>query len=139
MGSDQPGDGEVRVVSGFTPKTVKLVLEREGGRCFWCRKWIASGIRGIDYSIHHRCPRGAGGTKAAWSSAASNALALCGTGTEGCHGWVEANRSLALDLGLLVSGVAAAVNPARRPALIPVTDRDGTMWALTDDGRCLPV
>lgn len=125
-------------MTGFTPDTATLVLNRQGGRCFWCRKWIASGVRGFDYSIHHRCPRGMGGSKEAWVNSPANALALCGHGTTGCHGWVESNRDTALDLGLLVSKIAASINPERRPDRIPVTDADGARWLLTDDGQALP-
>lgn len=125
--------------TGFTSKTVALILERQRGRCFWCRAWIASGTRGVDWSAHHRCPRQMGGNRAAWVNAASNGVALCGTGVTGCHGWVESNRSTAIDLGLLVSGVSAATRPDRRPIHIPVTDSDGAQWWLTDDGRAVPV
>ncbi|ALJ22084.1 HNH endonuclease [Microbacterium sp. No. 7] len=127
--------------TGFDATTSALILERDGGRCFWCRNWVASGLRGVDYSLHHRCPRGSGGVgkRDTWTNKASNGLTLCGSGVTGCHGWVESKRGLALDLGLLVSRVAATVNPARRPALIPVTDRDGARWWLTDDGRKEPV
>ena len=125
-------------MTGFDARTAALVLERQGGRCFWCRTWIASGTRGLDYSIHHRCPRRRGGNKSDWINAPSNALAVCGSGVTGCHGWIESARDTALDLGLLVSGVAANVNPNRRPAHIPVTDRDGARWWLTDDGGMHP-
>lgn len=37
-------------------------------------------------SMHHRRKRGQGGT---W--APSNIVVVCGSGTTGCHGWIERN------------------------------------------------
>lgn len=56
------------------------VVERSQGRCEACGAQRADGV-------HHRQPRSAGGT---WSPA--NLLNLCGSGTTGCHGRVEAHR-----------------------------------------------
>ena len=93
-----------------------IVFNRAEGMCEKC------GGRG--QSIHHRKPRGAGGTKIA--DVASNLLLLCGSGTTGCHGWVERNRVQALADGYLVRRVDD-------PALIPVL-RWGIRVYLEDDG-----
>ena len=58
----------------------RAVRERSQGRCELCGRQPAQGV-------HHRQPRSAGGT---WSPA--NLLDLCGSGTTGCHGMVEAHR-----------------------------------------------
>lgn len=42
--------------------------------------------RGVGESVHHRRKRSQGGT---W--AVSNLLHVCGDGTRGCHGYIEAN------------------------------------------------
>jgi hypothetical protein len=56
----------------------------------------------------------------------SNLIALCGSGTTGCHGWVESRRTEALEEGLLV-------RQHHDPATTPVLLADG--WKLlTDDG-----
>lgn len=64
-----------------------IVMERSQGRCELC------GRQGL--GVHHRLKRSAGGT---WSPA--NLLRLCGSGTTGCHGRVEAEPVLAEQLGL---------------------------------------
>lgn len=42
-------------------------------------------------STQHRVARGMGGTRWAGINLPSNLLTLCGSGTTGCHGWVEAH------------------------------------------------
>lgn len=61
----------------------------------------------------------------------ANLLLLCGSGTTGCHGWVESNRFAARAVGLLVSQRAD-------PAQVPVLLRGG-WWLLTEEGRAVPV
>ena len=56
----------------------------------------------VGRSIHHRKPRRMGGTRSAATQAASNLLVVCGSGTTGCHGWVEAHRTQALADGWLL-------------------------------------
>lgn len=43
-----------------------------------------------------------GGSKDPAINLPSNLLFLCGSGTQGCHGWVESNRTQAYEDGLLV-------------------------------------
>jgi hypothetical protein len=43
-----------------------------------------------------------GGSKAPWINRAPNLLALCGSGTTGCHGLVERHRDLSYRFGWLV-------------------------------------
>jgi 5-methylcytosine-specific restriction protein A len=79
-------------VSGF-PKDVRdIVIARANGTCERC------GFAAPAYQIHHRRPRGAGGSTAADTNTASNALCVCIS----CHGAIEANRSDALEHGWLV-------------------------------------
>lgn len=74
-------------------------------------------------TTHHRKPRGMGGTKDPAINDLANLLTLCGSGTTGCHGWVEANRAEAKRLGFLVSQWAD-------PAVVPVASWRG--WVLVD-------
>lgn len=67
-----------------------------------------------------------GGTKRPDVHSPANILALCGTGTTGCHGWVEANRFEARRLGFLVG-------QAKDPAQVPVARVGGDVY-LTPDG-----
>jgi hypothetical protein len=50
-------------------------------------------------SWHHRLARGRGGPDDAY-----NCIPLCGSGTTGCHGWVEHNRAAAREAFLLIAG-----------------------------------
>lgn len=87
--------------SGPDKSTVAAVLERAGYCCEACGKTVGD-ERGVDYSIHHRKARGMGGTRFG-ANLASNLLVLCGSGTTGCHGYVESHRSEAMACGWLVS------------------------------------
>jgi len=46
-----------------------------------------------------------GGTTRSQSNGPANLLLLCGTGTTGCHGRIEANRTEAYERGWLVGQV----------------------------------
>lgn len=71
------------------------LLERSGGLCEGrTPACIAPGgsIVGMPrerVSIQHRRAQGMGGTDLAETHNLANLLVLCGTGTSGCHGWVE--------------------------------------------------
>lgn len=119
--------------SGFSPKTAALIIQRDGGRCFRCGE-VQHGERGAAWSIHHRRPRGAGGSSMQWVNLPSNGATLCGTGTTGCHGWVESNRFKARELGYLVP-----VNGVLRPCEVAILRWDGVLVRLTDDGGVTPV
>jgi len=100
---------------------------RSLGRCELC----GGSLDGWDgMSVHHRRPRGMGGSKDPRSNYASNLLILCGSGTSGCHGLVERNRRDSHRDGLIVS---SRCNPAAVPILL-----NGIWWMLTDDGERVP-
>jgi hypothetical protein len=69
-----------------------------------------------------------GGTWRDDTNSPANLVILCGTGTEKCHGFVEANRFQALGLGLLVR---QHMTPSQMPLEHAV---HGSGW-LTDDGE----
>lgn len=103
-------------------KTAALVKARAGGRCERCGTNYA-----YRWSIHHRKPRGMGGTKDPSIHSVSNLVYLCGSGTEGCHGWVEANRQKAKDLGLLLyrADVSVEIPIALHYGIVLLDDEGG--------------
>lgn len=107
--------------TGFSPKVRDMVLERSGGSCECCR-----GPFDLYSALHHRRPRGAGGSRDPLVSSAANALALCGR----CHAHAESHRDLARQQGLLVSQWAD-------PAEVPVFLR-GVLVVLGVDGSVIP-
>ena len=70
----------------------RIVRERSGGMCELAIEGVCFGRAG---TVHHRAKRSHGGT---WAPA--NLLAACGSGTTGCHGYVEANPVWANEQGL---------------------------------------
>ena len=125
----------------FTAATVRRVFfDRDGSACFLCRRSLRWEDRGFGWSMHHRKPRGSGGTKGAAAAAIAspaNALTLCGSGTTGCHGWAEHFRARAIEIGVLIS--RNAVGPEFAPTAVRVQRNDGTWWLLTDGGRAVEV
>ena len=81
----------------------ELVAQRAGGRCEVC------GVRPAS-NWHHRRPRSAGG---GWS--AENGMALCGSGSTGCHGEITENPRRAREQGWSVPSWA---DPATTPVWI---------------------
>lgn len=87
----------------------RLLLVRSEGRCEggtpWCAApgGVVAGMPRDRVSIQHRLARGKGGTALPEGAILANFLILCGTGTTGCHGWVETKeRAQAKDRGLWV-------------------------------------
>lgn len=89
------------------PDVRRLVIERDRGRCRRCG--------GPGGSIHHRLPRGMGGTRWAGIHSPELLVLLCGDGTTGCHGWIESNRAEALRLGWLLSRHLFGIDPEQVP------------------------
>lgn len=90
-----------RRATGLSVATVAICLARAGGRCEGCGVPHGS-RRGVDFSLHHRLPRRMGGTSVEAVNSASNVVVLGGSGTTGCHGWVESHRADAYARGLLL-------------------------------------
>lgn len=84
-----------------TKAVLDVVWLRDQSRCFRCSVQLHRGQGG--YSIHHRIRRGMGGSKDPTRNQPPNLILLCGSGTDGCHGWVEQHRQEAMTLGLIVS------------------------------------
>lgn len=77
-------------------------------------------------TVQHRKPRGMGGSSNPEINSPANLLWVCGTGTTGCHGWMERNRTEALAAGWLVPSAVKAES-------IPVQTWDGRFVFLDDD------
>lgn len=122
-------------VGDFTPTTVRhAFFKRERGRCFRCRRLLRFEGRGVEWSAHHRRPRGSGGTSNVEIASVANCLILCGSGTTGCHGWVERFRASAREYGYLVP-----LNGITTPETTRVKRQDGTWWLLTRSGLAVEI
>lgn len=108
--------------TGPSAATRKAVIERAAGRCERCGKTITG-----DYSIHHRKPRGMGGTKDPVANSPANLILLCGSATspDGCHTTVERFRRSAMATGFIVARTAD-------PSKVPVKRHDGWVILNTD-------
>lgn len=100
--------------TGFPPDVVQLIEARSE----LCCEVMAHGCHTQAATIHHRRPRGAGGTRRADTNQASNGLAVC----DMCHTMIERQRAWALDNGFLVA-------QHENPNDVPVN------WRSRTDGR----
>lgn len=98
----------------------KAVRERSGDRCEVCGRAPMS-------NWHHRVNKGQGG---AWTP--ENGLAVCGTGSMGCHGRITTSPALAYERGW-------SVRSTDDPALCPVWLAGRGWHHLTADGGTTPV
>lgn len=103
-------------------------MTRAQGRCEVCGKIVGR----APYSIHHRKPRKMGGTRDETINTPPNLMLVCGTGTTGCHGWIESNRAQAAAAGYLIKGNA-------KPEDTPITLHTGRRVSLTTIGTYTPV
>lgn len=88
-----------------------LVDRRDGDTCRRCGHAVFD-----DFSRHHRIPRGTGGS--ALVDRVSNILKLCGSGSTGCHGWIESHRTDAEVLGYLLPKLNPDIDPETEPIFI---------------------
>lgn len=94
---EAPKPARKRSNSPAVPKALReAVLKRDRYSCVRCGRDITTG----PYSLQHRDPRGAGGSRHANTMA--NLVALCGSATTLCHGHVESYRIEARGEGYLV-------------------------------------
>ena len=100
-----------------------LVMSRSAFHCERCGKRLGEGEH---VSVHHRTPRGMGGSHDERLNLMSNLMALCGSGTTGCHGWIEHNREEARQNGWLVSrGTDASTIPALVRGVLVYLNNEG--------------
>lgn len=69
-------------VTGFSPKTRALILERDGYRCVACGSTR-------DLEIQHVRARGMGGSRLPWVNSAGNGILLCRTDHATCEARAE--------------------------------------------------
>lgn len=96
MNADTQTSPALAVYSEFCGRST--VMPRNAGRC---EVQIAEVCRGWAESYQHRKRRGQCAPEEKW--APSNGLAVCGSGTTGCHGWIHRNPELAREQGWEVS------------------------------------
>lgn len=92
-------------------RTRAVVAERSA---MMCEARLPEVCRGPVESMHHRWKRSQGGL---WSPA--NILGVCGHGTIGCHGYIEANPVSAMRRGLWLRGISVGLGQVR-PDTVPV-------------------
>jgi 5-methylcytosine-specific restriction protein A len=102
--------------TGPDAATRQLVYFRDGFTCVSC------GTADGPFQVHHRRPRGAGGSSRQDTNSPSNLVLIC----PACHEDVESFRNDARERGLLLSQTAI-------PAECPVLWR-GRVVLLCDDG-----
>lgn len=92
-------------------------------------------------SIHHRRPRGMGGTRRADVHSLAMLVNACGDGVIGCHGYVERHREWATNRGLLLpkDGIDAVSDPTQVVLVLPSGRRvllaaEGPLYLPPPDG-----
>jgi hypothetical protein len=83
-------------------------------RAAMCCERCSVPVAAMPHEVHHRRPRGAGGSSRPDTNLPSNLVLLCGTSTSGCHGFCESERDAAREEGFLVRQGA---DPALQPVL----------------------
>jgi 5-methylcytosine-specific restriction enzyme A len=111
--------------TGPSKDAVELVLFRAGFQCEVCSVGL-SGIRGVDYHIHHRRARRMGGSQWEGINLCSNLLAL----DRFCHQDIESRRAHALETGRLVPSSAD-------PAYVAVLVQDHWKYLRADGSTSL--
>jgi len=81
-----------RIQMKFSQEVQELIKDRSQGKCEMC------GSKVLQYQIHHRRPRGMGGSKVSVVGSAANGVLL----HPKCHTHIELNRNEARDNGWLV-------------------------------------
>jgi 5-methylcytosine-specific restriction protein A len=97
-------------------------MARDAGRCRRCGA--------IGHQIHHRRPRGMGGTSDPLINNPSNLVLLC----QPCHAEVESAREQAYDSGWLLRHASLEL-----PSEVPLVDLQGRTFFLTEEGTVVGV
>jgi predicted CxxxxCH...CXXCH cytochrome family protein len=93
---------------GVSRKVAELVIERDQGMCV-VRVTHDKGAKAGE-QIHHRRPRGMGGTTVEWVNQAPNLIYVCAA----CHAHIERYREQAMTMGWLLNGKDRAENTPLR-------------------------
>lgn len=116
-------------MTGFSKRTADRIVARDQGCCARCGRHVVTAVRGVDWAIHHRRPRGTGGTSVEWVDEAANGVVLCAA----CHWNVELNRTVATAQGFLVS-----MHGEARSEEVPIVHAVLGRVRLLDDGTWVP-
>jgi hypothetical protein len=103
-----------------SPHVGKLVVDRDGQ----CVVRVTHPMARAGEQIHHRRPRGMGGTRVSDSGTASNLIWVC----RECHDWIERHRDSAVANGWVIT------HGMERPQTIPLLYLGNWMY-LTDSGQ----
>lgn len=106
---------------GFSPKVRDLIWVRDHGRCAWCGQPFGE----YGYELHHRRPRGRGGSRLDWVNLPGNGVFLHST----CHSVIESQRAGAVEDGFLVS-----MNGRARSCEVEIVHAVHGRCKLNDDG-----
>lgn len=101
---------------------MKIVV-RANFSCEFCGQYNSDSL-GM-WSVHHRKPRGMGGTKSAEANSPLNLLLLCGSGVTGCHGYIESHREKGYESKVLLRQ-SDAISPHFK-------DKENIWWRLDED------
>lgn len=96
-------------------------------RAFYRCERCGGAITSSGVSVHHRQPRKMGGSKRPELHQPANLIVLCGSGTTGCHGWVESHRHQARESGYLIYAIDNAED-------IPFVDNEKRVWFIDNQG-----
>jgi 5-methylcytosine-specific restriction protein A len=112
-----------RRYTGAHPTTIIIVKDRARGCCERCARSVPT-----EAEVHHRIPRGMGGSRDPRINQASNLVVLCGD----CHRWIESYRNAARDRGWLL-------HRSDNPWEEPIFSHLHGYVLLGDDGSVTPV
>ena len=113
----------MRRSTGPSPAVRALVRERDGGCCVRCGAY--GGVHTFPpHALHHRRPRGAGGSRLDNTNSPANLVTVCSP----CHGLIESYRLEALAFGYVVRQGSDDL------ATAPISYR-GRWVLLTHDGQ----
>lgn len=117
--------------TGFTPTVAGQIIVRDLGCCARCGRHVAHLERGsgFGYALHHRRPKGMGGSSEPWINQAANGVLLC----EEHHRYVHANPDESYETGFLVP------RGVRRADEVPIRHKLLGLVLLNDEGGWTPV
>lgn len=99
------------------------IVVRANFSCEACGKYSADSLGA--WSVHHRRPRGMGGSKDPETNSPKNLLLLCGSGVTGCHGYFESHREEGYESKILLRQ-SDSISPMFR-------DKKNIWWMLDEN------